>query len=122
YEDYREIMFNARKLHESRKIQSEYLSENGYDIKLNYMGYSINILQKEMAKVQEKMIIKWLNEAERNDYKNELNLTIMDRLLENAKKRRNKAVDTKVTNDSKTFRDIRSNFSYIKIMEQIIED
>lgn len=121
YEDYREIMFNIKKLHESRKIQSEYLLEKGYNIKMNYMGYSINILQKEMAEAQEKMIIKLLDEAEKEGYQNKLNLTIIERLLKNAKSRNKKAmnIDEKV---SKHFRTTRGNFNYNKIMERIIKD
>src|SRR5699024_6312735 len=121
YEDFREIMFNAKKLHESRKLQSEYLLEQGHNIKMNYMGYSINILQKEMAKAQEKMIIKLLDEAEREGYRTELNLTIMERLLQNAQKRNKKAmnVNEKV---SEYIRNTRGSFNYNKIMEQIIKD
>ena len=121
YKDYREIMFNPSKLKESREIQNEFLRENNIKIKLNYMGYNINILKEEIAKAQEKMIISYLDEAERNGYKNELNSMIMDRLLENAKNRRGIAIDTS-QEASKYFRGTRANFNYIEIMKSIIND
>lgn len=122
YNDYKEIMFKPAKLKKSREIQRDFLKENGVEIKLNYMGYSINILQEKIAKAQEKMIISYLDKMERNGYKNELNLMIMDRLLENAKSRREKARDTSKKSVSKIFRGTRTNFSYIKIMRNIIND
>lgn len=122
YKDYREIMFKPKLLKESRRIQTRHLNKEGYKIRLNYMGYNINILQDEMAKAQEKMIVKWLDNAERNDYKSKLNLTIVNRLLENAKNRGNRATCPKVKDDSKYFRAIRSDFNYMEIMSSIIDD
>lgn len=121
YDSFKEIILSVKKVHESRRIQADYLLNNGHDIQMSYMGYSINILPKEMAKAQEKMIITILSDEEREDYRSELNSTIMSRLLKNAKNRRNKAVNLDES-ASEFFRAARSRFDYIEKMEQIARD
>lgn len=117
----KQVRGNPVKWDQFTKLTVEYFNEEfeEYGVKLDYYysAYKIIVNNQYLEEDHNNMLLKVLNMVERVEVKNQLNETVCERLLINAKKRRE---STNKISYQKA-QQARSSFSYISDSEKLIE-
>jgi len=123
YSSIRKILFSEHQ-HQYKKETSEILKEE-IGVSNVFKGYNIDILQDSITEKQSKMILKLLSMSESEEYKEELNEIVIDRLLNNAYNRHEKVKMDKVAFGKRTLskkEEARRSNEYIDEIKIIIND
>ncbi|MBM7598493.1 hypothetical protein JOC34_000850 [Virgibacillus halotolerans] len=119
YKRLNDVMFSRDWKNFKNTLQFNLQNDDEININYTYMSYRITSNRKYISSEQDDMLINYLEDADREGYKNELNGLLCARLLDNAIKRQSKARQGKSIANEK-LKKLRSNFSLEKYTKQII--